>query len=925
MEDSNDFSDFQPANKSFRVFRTKQKGVIRDKLAKSQKLTQVDDTNVLQSHARMRRKNEKFANCDTNTNSANTGNSSNTRKFRNKSKPPATKAKNQNSGLCRTSQTSYIDNTLAHENTTEKGLDSDVTVVHQSPQRSERKEQRSATPNSTSKNQTILNSYFDIKSTPTTPVGKQTGSNSSGKRSSQKASQSKSARAKRRLSTEDSKVPKSRLGKKKRGALQSQTSCRKKRVQTYVIDDSDSDVVCIGDAERATSKQKMFDDFVDNEEKRDAVKSIDVESVDTAATESSSKGCTNFNELDEDVCPGAEGFQNFQLDRSDSEEDVFTGNSKIDHAVEELFSDEMDDEAGEVLPLDRSEEDVFTGSVSSHLKKDVSGDNLYPGGELGCCTVFSRDISEENIFSGNMTSSKRVGEECQEDIFLDLEDISMRDCAVKPCSQGGSLLTLTEDTNRDHGATSIGHDNATKVESNDTGSKDVSQKDFAPPSSDFPSLDEGESDDEFFAALDILEENQRVTRSDKDSIESTASSVSSTLACGQQPSRTSGLLSTLSNLSSQFSLFSGRSTLTSSVPDSETVDSTGKSQSSSNEVQETGYKVNSNASKQTSISSFFKAKFSVSSNGVPLSVAAGTRSKSMTATKTQRQSKEESSQSQPNAYQSDSSGTSSNFSHLQVYSGSKRSCPFYKKIPGTGFTVDAFRYGTIPDCTGYFLTHFHYDHYGGLAKKFSQQIYCNQITCNLVRKKIGVTAKFITVLPMNEPCDVQGVNVTLLDANHCPGAAMFLFRLRNGQTILHVGDFRASRAMESYPALTGTKIHQLYLDTTYCDPAYTFPPQEETIAITVNIVLEAIEDDPNTLFVCGTYTIGKEKIFLAIAEALSCKVCVNKDKKDILECLEDQHIKDILTLRWEDTKVHVLPMGQLNAKRVLFQGVSCVK
>ncbi|XP_034581351.1 uncharacterized protein [Setaria viridis] len=243
--------------------------------------------------------------------------------------------------------------------------------------------------------------------------------------------------------------------------------------------------------------------------------------------------------------------------------------------------------------------------------------------------------------------------------------------------------------------------------------------------------------------------------------------------------------------------------------------------------------------------------------------------------------------------------------------GKVKDTPLWCCIPGTPFRVDAFRY-LRGDCCHWFLTHFHVDHYQGLTRSFCHgKIYCSSITASLVHHKIGIPWDKLHVLPLNKRITISGVNLTCFDANHCPGSIIILFEPPNGKAVLHTGDFRFSSKMVNNPVLQSSHIHTLILDTTYCNPRYDFPSQE----IVIQFVIEAIQAEafnPKTLFLIGSYTIGKERLFMEVARLLQKKIYVGAAKLQILKHLElPQEIMHWFTANEAESHIHVVPMWTL--------------
>ena len=318
--------------------------------------------------------------------------------------------------------------------------------------------------------------------------------------------------------------------------------------------------------------------------------------------------------------------------------------------------------------------------------------------------------------------------------------------------------------------------------------------------------------------------------------------------------------------------------------------------------------------------------------------------------------------------------------------GGSRKAPGYKMIRfgkmSTPIVVDGFQYASEELSDIYVLTHFHSDHYGGLTSKFSHgKIYCTQTTANLIALRLHVPIDRIVPLELNKRhtitmSDGVHVYVTLFDANHCPGAACFIFNTdHTSETILHTGDFRFHpKMLTECPDLKAlstrtdnSRMLTIYLDTTYCDPTYSFPPQEETLDAVVATVRkelglglesdrklvdvstssplgivdlsneeveeededgEVFDADNNkaaeegdkdeltmdlmncqeelvsksttmdkninnplhsekVLFLFGAYGIGKERVYMRVAESLSRKVHVDANRRSVMDCYSD--------------------------------------
>lgn len=274
----------------------------------------------------------------------------------------------------------------------------------------------------------------------------------------------------------------------------------------------------------------------------------------------------------------------------------------------------------------------------------------------------------------------------------------------------------------------------------------------------------------------------------------------------------------------------------------------------------------------------------------------------------------------------------------------KPALPDYKVLPlgKDKIAVDAFCFEPDNTIQTYILTHFHSDHYGGLRKSWDNGslIIGTKVTVALAVKHFNIPVDKFMGMEYNESRMIPNthVEITCLDANHCPGSAIFVLESKTtGEKFLHCGDFRANGKMVKALRNWG-KFDRIYIDDTYLDPQYSFPKQVDVIDATCNVILNGSQEAQSTqkrvidffrkvgdapsefLVVVGTYSIGKERLAIELAERMKSRIYCDERKGNILKMLQWKQLDDILETNPANAhacKVHLVSMRAMNKDSLL--------
>ena len=217
----------------------------------------------------------------------------------------------------------------------------------------------------------------------------------------------------------------------------------------------------------------------------------------------------------------------------------------------------------------------------------------------------------------------------------------------------------------------------------------------------------------------------------------------------------------------------------------------------------------------------------------------------------------------------------------------------------------------------YFLSHLHADHTVGLNGSWCRgPIYTSPLNVKLAPKllpNLGMTENLFVPLELDVPHLISlgdseedpKIRVTLIDANHVPGAVMFVFRGYFGN-VVYTGDFRYSPVMFDNPVLkqliNWEDIDKLYLDNTYFFSECNFGTRAEVLEKIISFITQY---NSHHIYI-GARRLGKENAFIKIALALKERICIDKDRMKIVQELE---FPDVFTTSPDQARIFVVPQN----------------
>ncbi|KAF3036617.1 swr1 complex component [Didymella keratinophila] len=150
----------------------------------------------------------------------------------------------------------------------------------------------------------------------------------------------------------------------------------------------------------------------------------------------------------------------------------------------------------------------------------------------------------------------------------------------------------------------------------------------------------------------------------------------------------------------------------------------------------------------------------------------------------------------------------------------------------------------------------------------------------------------------------NSIRVTLIDANHCVGAVMFLIE-GDGKAVLYTGDIRAEtwwvNSIVQNPVLTPyalglRQLDCIYLDTTFATkraPYRDFPSKVDGI----KELLEKVSTYPDdTIFYFHSWTFGYENVWIALSSFLNSRIHLDEYRTRVygaLSSLDKRSLREV--------------------------------